>query len=268
MSLYVMSDIHGCYDTFLSMLEKIGFSDTDELILAGDYIDRGPQSYEMLQWIERRPPNVCVLRGNHEAEFAAYVELMLLLNRREKLDTDFSSPEDTAALYHSAKYWVRHRITPESSFDVFDLYGTIESLSKQQKITLGDLCRWADMIREMPYYKKLDVGGRICIIVHAGYAEWNEKAVEGFESREQFYLYAREESIRSGGVKNGTVVAGHTPTILKKEFAFTGGKVFRKYDAKKDCVFYNIDCGCVFRDILPGARLACLRLDDETIFYV
>ncbi len=268
MSIYVMSDIHGCYDAFLSMLEKICFSDTDELILAGDYIDRGAQSCEMLHWIERRPSNVCVLRGNHEEEFAAYVELMLLLNRREELDTDFSSPEEAEALYHSVKYWICHSMTPDSGFGIFDVYGTIESLLKQKRITLGDLCRWAEMIRKMPYYKKLDAGGRTCIIVHAGYSEWNGKADESFESRKQFYLYAREESIRSGGVKNGMVIAGHTPTILEDEFAYNEGKVFRIYDAKKDCVFYNIDCGCAFRNIRPEARLACLRLDDEKIFYV
>ncbi len=268
MSIYVMSDIHGCYNAFLSMLAKICFSDTDTLILAGDYIDRGTQSYEMLQWIERCPPNVCVLRGNHEEEFAAYVELMLLLDRREGLDTDIFSPEDMAALYHSVKYWLCHSMTPEHCFDVFDVYGTIESLLKRETTTLGDLCRWAEMMRKMPYYKKLDVGGRTCVIVHAGYSEWNEGAVEGFESREQFYLYAREESIRSGGVKNGMVIAGHTPTILKDEFAYHKGKVFRFYDGKKNCVFYNIDCGCVFRSVQPDARLACLRLEDEKVFYV
>ena len=268
MSIYVMSDIHGCYDAFLSMLAKICFSDTDELILAGDYIDRGTQSYEMLQWIGRCPPNVCVLRGNHEEEFAAYVELMLMLDRREGLDTDYSSPEDLAALYYSVRYWIGHNMPTGRCLDVFDVYGTIESLSQQKGITLGDLCGWAEMIRKMPYFKELDVGGRRCIIVHAGYPEGNGKAAEGFESREQFYLYAREESIRSGGVKNGMVIAGHTPTILKEEFAYHEGKVFRFYDVKKDCVFYNIDCGCVFRNIRPEARLACLRLEDEKIFYV
>ncbi len=123
------------------------------------------------------------------------------------------------------------------------------------------------MMRKMPYYKKLDVDGRTCIIVHAGYPEGDEKAVEGYESRKQFYLYAREESIRSGGLKNGMVIAGHTPTILKAEFAYNEGKVFRIYDAKKGCVFYDIDCGCVFRSIRPDERLTCLRLEDEKIFY-
>ncbi|WP_276948806.1 metallophosphoesterase [Acetatifactor muris] len=68
MSTYVISDIHGCCNEFLSMLEKIRFSESDNLILAGDYIDRGKQSYEMLKWLEQCLPNVLLLRGNHEEE--------------------------------------------------------------------------------------------------------------------------------------------------------------------------------------------------------
>ena len=55
MSTYVMSDIHGCYNEFHQMLDTIGFSPSDELILAGDYIDRGKQTLEMLYWLEDRP---------------------------------------------------------------------------------------------------------------------------------------------------------------------------------------------------------------------
>lgn len=42
MSTYIISDIRRCYDEFLSMLEKIRFSGSDNLILAGDYIDLYP----------------------------------------------------------------------------------------------------------------------------------------------------------------------------------------------------------------------------------
>lgn len=55
MSTYVMSDIHGCYDELMTMLRKIKFSAEDKLIIAGDYIDRGTQNYEMLKWIESMP---------------------------------------------------------------------------------------------------------------------------------------------------------------------------------------------------------------------
>lgn len=265
MSTYIMSDIHGCYNDFLAMLEKIDLTDTDRLIMAGDYIDRGAQSHEMLKWIEQCPPNVLLLRGNHEEELAAYVDLMLLLDRQKKLETDFASNEDTVALYESIKYFIRRKAL---SAVYFDLYGTIGSLLGQNSVTLEDLCRWSTRIRQMPYYHKVMLGSRNYIIVHAGYSESVENIDAHFEGLEQFYLYAREESCQLGGVEHGTVIAGHTPTIVKKSFAYNKGEVFRYFDEAKDCVFYDIDCGCAFRSKEPDARLACIRLEDERIFYV
>ena len=58
---YIMSDLHGCFDELNAMLAKIGFSDQDKLILAGDYIDRGSQNYEMLCWMEQVPQNILLL---------------------------------------------------------------------------------------------------------------------------------------------------------------------------------------------------------------
>ena len=46
---YVMSDLHGRYDLFLRMLEKISFSDCDTLYLLGDLIDRGPDGIKLIQ---------------------------------------------------------------------------------------------------------------------------------------------------------------------------------------------------------------------------
>lgn len=55
MSTYVMSNIHGCYDDFISMLAEIKFSDNDQLIIAGNYIDHGAKNFEMLKWLENSP---------------------------------------------------------------------------------------------------------------------------------------------------------------------------------------------------------------------
>ena len=40
MGSYVISDIHGCYDELIRMLEKINLEDSDTLICAGDYVDK------------------------------------------------------------------------------------------------------------------------------------------------------------------------------------------------------------------------------------
>lgn len=71
-----------------------------------------------------------------------------------------------------------------------------------------------------------------------------------------------------GGKPHGMIIAGHTPTVIKGEFSYHHGKVFRYYNQEKDCIFYDIDCGCVLRDRNPQASLACIRLEDEKVFYV
>ena len=40
---YLISDIHGCFDQYQTLLAKIGFSDKDELYVLGDVVDRGPE---------------------------------------------------------------------------------------------------------------------------------------------------------------------------------------------------------------------------------
>ena len=72
-----------------------------------------------------------------------------------------------------------------------------------------------------------------------------------------------------GGIMHGMVVAGHTPTTNEEEFAYNDGRVFSKYDEERDFLFYDIDCGCWMRYIgKNNARLACIRLEDEKVFYV
>lgn len=64
--LYAISDVHGCYKSFLALLKKIKFNSNCVLYLLGDYIDRGPRSKEVLDWIMQHKNSVNVLKGNHE----------------------------------------------------------------------------------------------------------------------------------------------------------------------------------------------------------
>ena len=42
MATYVISDIHGMYNKFTELLNKIKLKDTDTLYILGDVLDRGP----------------------------------------------------------------------------------------------------------------------------------------------------------------------------------------------------------------------------------
>lgn len=63
--MILLSDIHGNFLTMQALLAKIPQSEKDKgVAIAGDLIDRGPRSKEVVQWcIDNKTP--CV-RGNHE----------------------------------------------------------------------------------------------------------------------------------------------------------------------------------------------------------
>lgn len=68
-SKFVISDIHGCFLTFEALLNKIGLSKNDELILLGDYINRGKRSKQVVDRIIELTMlgyNLTCLKGNHE----------------------------------------------------------------------------------------------------------------------------------------------------------------------------------------------------------
>ena len=67
--IYVMSDLHGCYDKYKQMLEKIKFNNEDTLYVLGDIVDRGDDGIKILLDMMQRS-NVVPLLGNHE--FMAY----------------------------------------------------------------------------------------------------------------------------------------------------------------------------------------------------
>ena len=64
----VISDIHGELTLFEELLQTAGYNpDKDQLILLGDYIDRGPDSKRVLEKVmELKHEGAVVLKGNHE----------------------------------------------------------------------------------------------------------------------------------------------------------------------------------------------------------
>ena len=65
MATYVMSDIHGEYEKFMEVLEKINLSDSDTLYVLGDILDRGPHPIQVMQKLMSMENAVCLV-GNHE----------------------------------------------------------------------------------------------------------------------------------------------------------------------------------------------------------
>ncbi|CAL4319158.1 symmetrical bis(5'-nucleosyl)-tetraphosphatase [Buchnera aphidicola] len=67
MSTYLIGDIHGYYDPFRYLLEKVKFNAfRDEIWITGDLVGRGPNSYEVLKYVFSLQEKVKLVLGNHD----------------------------------------------------------------------------------------------------------------------------------------------------------------------------------------------------------
>lgn len=64
----VIGDIHGCLAQFETLLQSVAPTASDQLILLGDYVDRGPESAGVLKRLLQLAYTVrlTALQGNHE----------------------------------------------------------------------------------------------------------------------------------------------------------------------------------------------------------
>ncbi|CAL4042251.1 Bis(5'-nucleosyl)-tetraphosphatase [symmetrical] [Buchnera aphidicola (Phyllaphis fagi)] len=67
MSIYLTSDIHGCYDKLQLLLKKVFFNPSyDNLWVAGDLVARGSNSLEVLRYLKSLGKRVKIVLGNHD----------------------------------------------------------------------------------------------------------------------------------------------------------------------------------------------------------
>jgi serine/threonine protein phosphatase 1 len=134
--IYVMSDIHGQYKTFLKMLKKINFSQNDELYILGDVIDRGPESVKILEYILDKE-NIHFILGNHEDMFI------------ESYYCDFST------YMPCTRMWFMN-----------GGLATFPDIKDMEKEKLSKIIKY---LEDSPIYIELEVNGQKFFLSHAGY---------------------------------------------------------------------------------------------------
>jgi bis(5'-nucleosyl)-tetraphosphatase (symmetrical) len=72
MAVYAIGDVQGCYDELVRLLDHIDYDPTvDQIWLAGDLVNRGPNSLDVLRFAKNNPENVRVVLGNHDMHLIA-----------------------------------------------------------------------------------------------------------------------------------------------------------------------------------------------------
>ena len=235
--IYVMSDMHGCFDKYQQMLCEISFSSRDTLYVLGDVIDRGADGVKILLDMSLRP-NVFPLLGNHEFTAAICMSWIAAEITDEQID---ALSTDKMGAYSE---WIVNGGEP-----------TIESLKRVGRETLGDI---QEYFQEMELYTEVEVGGRSFLLVHAGLDNFAPgKPLDEYGLSD--FLFARPQ-LEQDYFPDKFVIFGHTPVqFLRRRLGEApSASILRRGNQ------IVIDCGCSF----PGGRLGCLCLDTMEEFYV
>lgn len=72
MRTLAIGDIHGCLAPLRLLWQTIDFKPEDRMIFMGDYVDRGPDSKGVIDFLidlKKQRPDIVFLSGNHEEKF-------------------------------------------------------------------------------------------------------------------------------------------------------------------------------------------------------
>lgn len=105
-----IGDIHGCLTALESLADFVPFEDDDTLVTLGDYVNRGPDSMGVLDWLVERCAggNLVPLLGNHDVMF-------LNLEKNRDVLNAWLSVGDTETLRSHGEHDDRH--VPETHWE-------------------------------------------------------------------------------------------------------------------------------------------------------
>ena len=221
---WVIPDSHGCLFTFRTLVEDlIGLKRDDRLILIGDYIDRGPDSKRLIDYIIKLSNdgfNVTAIRRNHE-DFLVQVweaanrpwSLMNMVNQTKLRNNWMSSGGDTTL----------------RSFGVNDM-----------RLFPVSYIKW---IKSLPLYVELDN----FLIVHAGF----NFAEDDIFADEQAMMWIRDYSIDPVRINYRRIIHGHVPVPLDFIYANLKSDTYH---------FIDLDNGVYMTDRPGYGNLLALEL--------
>ncbi|MBN1545983.1 MAG: serine/threonine protein phosphatase [Syntrophaceae bacterium] len=180
--IYAIGDIHGCLGQLEQLIPMLPIQREEDLLLfIGDYIDRGPDSKGVVDYVlhlrETLCPTVCLI-GNHEQMFLDY------LTGVEKYTFLYNGGEETLLSY---------------------------GLIDKKDTTIEDLPpRHADFFRNLEHYYETDD----YVFVHAGL----RPGVPLSRQSDYDMIWIRFDFIRSDYDFGKTIIFGHTPLSRSEPF--------------------------------------------------
>ncbi|MBD5528279.1 MAG: fructose-bisphosphatase class III [Lachnospiraceae bacterium] len=232
---YIVSDLHGCFEQYQELLAKIDFSETDELYVLGDVVDRGPEPIRILQDMMKRP-NVIFILGNHD---------LTMYTLMKKLSVEIT--EENYDKYLTSDILLGYNLWMQDGGQI-----TAEQFRKLDYTAKMDVL---DYIAGASLYEVIENNGKEYRLVHAGLSNFApDKDLDEYDLYD-FLEERADYSKRYYPDENIFLVTGHTPTVFINEW--------RKAEVYRKNGHIALDCSCV-----SGGKLAAFCVETEEVMYV
>ncbi len=231
--IYCISDLHGDYNKYSAMIERLNLTDDDTVFVLGDILDRCNEPMRILKDMMCNP-NIIPLAGNHDMVAAHCLKLLSQEITEESLEN-----LDTNSI----------QVILEWLAD-----GGEASLKDFRALPPDERMDILDYISDFELYTEISVNGQDYILTHAGLGNFSDdKQLEDYTIEE--LLFMRTDYSKKY-FKDKILITGHTPTWLIPE-NMNPGYIYKGNN------HIAIDCGAGF-----GGRLGAICIDTGEEFYV
>ena len=184
---YVMSDIHGNYQKFLSILSQIKFREEDVLYIVGDLLDHGEECMELIEDLSVRL-NVYCIAGEHD-----YLAARMLAGF-DKMLKNGSTPDPEYIADMTA--WVQ-----DGGQVTLEAFRALDNDAREGVL---------EYLEELTLFEDLQVNGHRYVLVHAGIADFDADAELEEYLPEDFFSEPLDPAYAL--MEDATLVVGHVPT--------------------------------------------------------
>lgn len=217
-NLFIISDIHGQYKAFEQLLTY--WNQKDRLVLLGDLVDRGPQSYEVVQKVmdlkQQYGEQVIFCKGNHEVMLLDFIE----------------NPELQQIFYY--KYGGRETMASFLKYLPVEV-SELEPV-EQAHIVKEKFAEELDFLKRGQLY---EIVGNL-LLTHAGF---DSSCTTVDETPDEKFLWTRQH-YKSENKTPYINIFGHTPL----QYIHDSNDIWISDDHK----YIGIDGGCYFTGQLNG----------------
>ena len=208
--IYVTSDIHGCYEKYLRLIQRPELKEDDTLYILGDLVDRGDGGIEIIKDVIKRKNVVC-LRGNHDHSALIFLKMFAVQDRGTEDDR----------LKAVFRLWLK-----DGGAETFSAFSKLDDNEKRAVLSFLD---------SLPFYEKIIVKGQKFFLSHTVCEKEKMLDIEKCAMRDFIIGEPEYEKVY---FEDMTIVTGHT-LIGLIDPAYKG----RIWKGNRHIA---VDCGAVF----------------------